>query len=318
VHNVEPPDVALDMAGGPDDEFAIVRWTAPSTGAYHIVGVFYGFGSTLSDVHVLRGRFPVFDGNVAGLCNANFSLTAFLKAGATLDFALHVTPQNFTNGGANTAMQVAISQGPMDKYQTYDVPNASGTWLRGINEYGVMVGSYTDADGLNHGFLLEGSRLPTIDFPGATETYPRTINNRGQIVGFFFDANSVYHGFLFDQGTFQQFDYPDALATLTRGVNDRGQIVGDYMDETNIHAFILGKGKFTVFDYPGAPGTQGYGINNSDLSAGSCDSADCSTLHAYLTYNGKFVSFDAPGSTQTEFLGLNDLGHPSATTLTEP
>jgi hypothetical protein len=82
VHDVEPPNVALEMAGGPDDEFAIVRWTAPSASTYHIVGVFYGFGSTLSDVHVLRGRFPLFDGSVAGLSTANFNLTAFFRGGS--------------------------------------------------------------------------------------------------------------------------------------------------------------------------------------------------------------------------------------------
>ena len=119
VHDVEPPNVALEMAGGPDDEFAIVRWTAPSASTYHIVGVFYGFGSTLSDVHVLRGRFPLFDGSVAGLSTANFNLTAFFRAGATLDFAVHVTPQNFVNGGA--ACSINNSGVIVGNYSTYIV-----------------------------------------------------------------------------------------------------------------------------------------------------------------------------------------------------
>src|SRR5439155_22017742 len=69
-------------------------------------------------------------------------------------------------------------------FTTIDAPGAAnGTSAAGINAHGQIVGSYSDAAGNNHSFLLDDGTFTTIDFPGAPYTKAVGINDRGQIVG---------------------------------------------------------------------------------------------------------------------------------------
>ena len=69
-------------------------------------------------------------------------------------------------------------------FTTIDVPGATATSANRINAVGQIVGGYTDAAGVGHGFLLDNGEFTTIDVPGATGTGAFGINAAGQIVGF--------------------------------------------------------------------------------------------------------------------------------------
>jgi probable HAF family extracellular repeat protein len=71
-----------------------------------------------------------------------------------------------------------------------------GTQAIGINAHGQIVGTYTDASGTSHGFLLDKGTFTPIDVPDATETMAGGINARGQIVGSYSDASGTRHGFV--------------------------------------------------------------------------------------------------------------------------
>src|ERR1043166_6954321 len=73
-------------------------------------------------------------------------------------------------------------------FTTIDVPGAIFTVAEGINPAGEIVGIYTDANGVDHGFLLRQGSFTTIDFPGATSTLAVGINPAGELVGFYIDA----------------------------------------------------------------------------------------------------------------------------------
>jgi hypothetical protein len=84
-----------------------------------------------------------------------------------------------------------------------DVPNATGTWLRGINNVGQTVGYYAEGAAV-HGLMRDtNGTITTIDFPGATRTEvhaiadPNYISPAGQIevLGSYTDKNHVQHGF---------------------------------------------------------------------------------------------------------------------------
>ena len=66
--------------------------------------------------------------------------------------------------------------------------------MYGTNNRDQVVGSYMDADGREHGFLLERERVTVIDHPDAPEdpaagnTAATDLNDRGQIVGYYTDA----------------------------------------------------------------------------------------------------------------------------------
>src|SRR5690242_11626626 len=91
-------------------------------------------------------------------------------------------------------------------FTTIDVPGSTFSDVEGINAGGQMVGTYADAAGRLHGFLLDKGVFTNIDFPGATTfTEPIGINSRGQIAGIY-DSGGTQHGFLLDKGTFSTID----------------------------------------------------------------------------------------------------------------
>lgn len=67
----------------------------------------------------------------------------------------------------------------------------------GLNDSGVITGSYWDSNYVQHGFLRspEGT-VQTIDPAGSVGTQPEAINDSGTVVGYYLDANNLYHGFL--------------------------------------------------------------------------------------------------------------------------
>ena len=71
------------------------------------------------------------------------------------------------------------------RYTRFDAPGAvQQTNALGINNRGVIVGKYTDAAGVQHGFRRDThGRFTTIDVPGAAATHLNKLNDRGQVVG---------------------------------------------------------------------------------------------------------------------------------------
>jgi hypothetical protein len=121
-------------------------------------------------------------------------------------------------------------------FSTIDVPGATFTQTRRINDRGQIVGFY-GAGGTNHGFVLEKGTFTPIDVPGATFTLAFGINDRSQIVGSY-GAGGAEHGFLLDRGTFTAIDVPGATLTRAFGINNRGQIVGFYVAGGTNHGFV--------------------------------------------------------------------------------
>jgi hypothetical protein len=53
------------------------------------------------------------------------------------------------------------------KFTKASVPGATQTEPGGINNAGMSVGFYTDTAGLNHGYILKGTKFTTLDDPKA-------------------------------------------------------------------------------------------------------------------------------------------------------
>src|ERR1039457_3314723 len=66
-----------------------------------------------------------------------------------------------------------------------DYPGATWTSASGINDAGTIVGSFGDAQGLSHGFILNGGIYSYLDYPGGLGTNARAINNLGAILGYY-------------------------------------------------------------------------------------------------------------------------------------
>jgi uncharacterized membrane protein len=78
-----------------------------------------------------------------------------------------------------------------------DFPGSTLTGLRGINDHRLVVGGYSDADSVMHGFVLKPpATFLSFTYPGATYTTLGGINNRGLVCGDYVDLNGIRHGFI--------------------------------------------------------------------------------------------------------------------------
>lgn len=231
---------------------------------------------------------------------------------------------------------------------TFDAPGAdlkpgdyNGTYPSGINDFGVIAGSYQSADTVYHGFLRSpDGQFITFEAPGADTTAgsyngtsPSSINDLGVITGSFFDATGLSHGFLrAPDGKFTTFDVPGAggYGSTPIAINLEGAVVGYYTDSTySFHAFLRSPGgKFTTWIGPdactgnGSEGCYGSGatsVNAFGTIAGGFEDNSGNFVHHSFARNaeGELKTFDVPGAGTGSYqgtgcpgcaLGLNQLG----------
>ena len=117
-------------------------------------------------------------------------------------------------------------------YQTIEHPDATSTALSGINARGDIVGSFVDAEGMSHGFLLRDGVFTTIDVPGAHGTDARGISPAGDIVGGYWlpgEPMVNIHGYRRDPtGSIEYVDYPGQVNTIPQRILPNGTILGCY------------------------------------------------------------------------------------------
>ena len=65
------------------------------------------------------------------------------------------------------------------KFTTVKVPGAKSTFTTGINNAGVMVGTYEDSAGTYHGYILKDGKVTTLINPGQTAKLKVTFKKAG-------------------------------------------------------------------------------------------------------------------------------------------
>jgi hypothetical protein len=110
-----------------------------------------------------------------------------------------------------------------------DVPGALDTHPWGINNAGLIVGTYSITRDSLLGFVLDQGEFAEFTGPDGNPALPFDVNDQGQIVG-----STGGHGFLYDHGRFRLIDVPFEEAspgsTVVNGINNRGQMTGVYSD----------------------------------------------------------------------------------------
>jgi hypothetical protein len=209
-------------------------------------------------------------------------------------------------GGTFTT--IAFSNNP-------DYELASGTEATGINNSGLIVGTYQVPSGYGgfyeYGFsYLASSNFynPPFEPPYAGGgTFAAGVNDEGQIVG-----HAGGGGFLDTDGTFTTINDPLGIGGSTAtDINNLGQIVGNYSGSENGpgDSFLDVDGIFTTIDDPQAVyGTDVEGINNKGQIVGHYVDAD-GVAHGFLDSGGSFTTIDDPNATAGTFIqGINDEG----------
>jgi probable HAF family extracellular repeat protein len=199
---------------------------------------------------------------------------------------------------------------PRYAYTSFDVPGSTWTNAIDINHAGAIIGSFVDANGVNHGYLWSGGLFSPIDPPGSVWTGTWGINAAGDIVGRY-DVNtdtSQANGFLLSGGVYTTVDVPYTTFTVTRDINNSGQVVGVSQDAPGTyHGFLLSNGQFTTIDYPNSTGTQCNGINDNGQIVGQYTDASGST-HGFLLSGGRYTAINYPKSIFTVPLKINLAG----------
>jgi len=224
-------------------------------------------------------------------------------------------------------------------FTTFDAPGAGtaagqGTFGLGINPHGMIAGAYTDASGVNHGFLrAPDGTFTTFDAPGAgigptQGTFVAgvgAITPAGAIAGTYTDASGVNHGFLRSpHGTFTLLDVPGAgtgpgQGTSAEDINPEGVIAGEYSDASSVfHGFVRTEdGTITTFDVLGAGAGPGQGTFVASVEgltpAGALAGfyTDASGVnHGYVrTPHGTITTFDVPDAGTSPRAGHLCRGH---------
>jgi probable HAF family extracellular repeat protein len=264
----EIPSPAFLLAGG---RYTTIRVPGARTHAYangindrgQIAG---GFDNPSSDGPDGRGH--------AMVLRRDGSLLRFDVRGAVATLANKINDRGQVVGGFNpTDISIGVPgtkgflRGPRG-LQVITVPGSIETQALGINNLGVVVGEYIDADGSFHGFRWKHGRFTTIDGPGSLGGAVFDVNDRGHMVGAYFTDSGGARGFLLRNGSYRTFDAPYGPIDLPGDINNRGQIVGFSLADptgTQSHGFLLGRGvggPFTRVDFPGTAKTIVRGIDD--------------------------------------------------------
>jgi uncharacterized membrane protein len=182
------------------------------------------------------------------------------------------------------------------KFTTFDPPGSILTMPGGINDLGVVSGSYYDAAYIAHGFRRNwNGTFATFDVPGSTAggvyagVTPVTINLEGQIAGSYSDAsNGNVLGFIRNtDGSFAKFEAtpnaPCCVPTYSWAINSAGEIAGNFPTGSGGSEGFLrqANGTITPFQGPGAnQGTQPLAINILGMITGYY--SDANGTHGFL------------------------------------
>jgi hypothetical protein len=229
-------------------------------------------------------------------------------------------PENANSTGtvtssASTALSTSSKHTTQYSFEFFDVPGATSTEPSSINDLGDVVGDYSDATGVFHGFTRsKGGSITTIDVDGAVETSALGNNDWGDIVGGFVSASGDQFGFMRSaRGTTTVIDFepfPGIAETYVGAINNRREMVGGYGPDFDI-GFLLRDGRFTAL--PDPPGssvpafTFPYGINDFGVITGQFLDTNGDS-HGYVLRGTHYTQVDFSDGTQSGLSNVNDLG----------
>ncbi len=213
-----------------------------------------------------------------------------------------------------TLAPAAFAQGDGCTFTEIDYPGGVATTGEGVNNQGLIVGTYLNPNNSNQsGFLNLGTHWGTLNFPHAMSTEVNGVSPNGRlIVGTYVDSKTFQpHAFLYQAGTFTSIDYPGAAQTYGEGVNDNGVIVGEFNNSSQQAGWVLSNGKFSAINWPGFTIRQARSINDSGVIVGTY--ADASGFnHAYMLVRSSsgntFTDVSYPGSTNSSGMWINTGG----------
>jgi|ERR1700677_1285616 probable HAF family extracellular repeat protein len=157
------------------------------------------------------------------------------------------------------------------------------SYASGINDNGVVTGTYQDSTGPEHGFLWNGTTYQQLDYPGASWTWAFGINNKGLITVIWDDPAGNVESSLYNSKTKKYIgliNVPGAVNTYAHAVDSAGDVVytwqasatGPYHGELCTNCAHKSRQYYEFNDSKGNQ-TLGEGINDHELVCGDYETA---------------------------------------------
>jgi probable HAF family extracellular repeat protein len=247
----------------------------------------------------------------------NLSVVDFPGATQTIIFAVndrgHYVGAFADQAGSHAMYYDGQSLQPLDPIGV--VGKSAKSHAYSLNTWDAIAGSYTDASGVLHGFVMHHGQLTHVDYPGGFPTEAYGINDLGRVIGVYYTADGNFHAFTLDNGVYRATDIAGAVTTIPLSINDRDQVVGEVIDVANTvgHGFTEQcDGAITRYDAPGAPANSTFfiSINNLDQILGAYFDA-AGNQNNFLLERGTLVPFTLPASFGATYISaqtINDWG----------
>ena len=149
--------------------------------------------------------------------------------------------------------------------------SSGGAIAYGINDTGTIIGTYVDASGAQHGFLLTGKTTTSFDVPGEAITLGISINNSGQYTSQTADSSGNEHSFINTAGTYTELLFPNASSTRVHQINDAGVAALGWIDSAGNEEgglYESASATYITVNVPNSALTGVEGINDSDTLVG--------------------------------------------------
>jgi len=113
-------------------------------------------------------------------------------------------------------------------------PGAIQTLAYGINDSGVIVGFYQDANSVGHGFIYHNGAWSKLQFPNGRSTQLYGISDANVIVG----ESGQFYAYMYKNGTTKQIVFPGSITTQVRAIAPGGLIAGMPDNNTRKQGFL--------------------------------------------------------------------------------
>jgi len=244
------------------------------------------------------------------LCLTPIVLAALLAAGC-VDRA-PTGPSAGPEPGAASADRT-VSTYAFTSIDAATIPGALAISPQGINAGGDISGSYVDAGGKQHGFILHDGALTTIDFPSADGTGVNGIGPSGDVVGTHWrngEEASAFHGFRRTvSGDFQDVHYTTHLYEIPQRILPDGTILGCRHDHDlgmSMFGISIGRRDTSELDMP-ASMTNG-ATPDRHLMVGLAMNMMTGVNQAFMIDDGMFAPIVIPGALVSTAWDVNPRG----------
>lgn len=186
----------------------------------------------------------------------------------------------------------------------------------GINNDGVVIGTYPFSNTANHGFLNRGKDLVDLGTLGGSASAAVAINDKGQVLGHWISAAGQQRGFIYDAGKQRDIGVLPGRITYYTGINNDGYITayGPLRDNYDNQRSFLRAPNGSLTDLGSLPYekaiTFAYALNNGNKVVGASGPLEFpeQPLRAFIWSKGTIRDLGDFGGFPNYAQAINDCG----------